>query len=47
MRLNPDCIRDILLVVEEKSSFSNFVWFEDLKNSNLVENMTLKQSSII
>ncbi|MYU81542.1 DUF2513 domain-containing protein [Ligilactobacillus salivarius] len=37
MRLNPDCIRDILLVVEEKSSFSNFVWFEDLKNSNLVE----------
>ncbi|MEL3956893.1 DUF2513 domain-containing protein [Caldifermentibacillus hisashii] len=27
MRLNPDCIRDILLVVEETTSYSNFMEF--------------------
>ncbi|MDE1523310.1 DUF2513 domain-containing protein [Ligilactobacillus salivarius] len=42
MKLNPDCIRDILLVVEDKSSFSNAVWFEDLKSSNLVEKYDLE-----
>lgn len=29
MRLNPDCIRDILLVVEENSGFGKFVRFQD------------------
>lgn len=42
MKLNPDCIRDILLVIEEKSTFSNFVWFEDLQKSNLSQKYDLE-----
>ena len=42
MKLNPDCIRDILLVIEEKSTFSNFVWFEDLQKSNLFQKYDLE-----
>ncbi len=29
MRLNPDCIRDILLTVEDNTSFGNFLNFEN------------------
>ncbi|WP_085833530.1 DUF2513 domain-containing protein [Clostridium merdae] len=29
MKLNPDCIRDILLMVEEESSFRNVIFFKN------------------
>lgn len=35
MKLNPDCIRDILIVVEENSSFSNFLFSETFSNSEI------------
>lgn len=38
IRLNPDCIRDILLVVEENSSFSNYVTTKDFSKSVKIKN---------
>lgn len=36
MQLDPDCLRDILLLVEKKSSFEGMLSYSDFMNSDLV-----------
>lgn len=36
MKLDPDCLRDILLLVEKKSSFEGMFSYSDFMNSDLV-----------
>lgn len=36
MQLDPDCLRDILLLVEKKSSFGGILSYSDFMNSDLV-----------
>ena len=36
MQLDPDCLRDILLLVEKKSSFGGMLSYSDFMNSDLV-----------
>lgn len=37
MKLNPDCVRDILIVTEEKSTFSKLIFSEAFENSVLLK----------
>lgn len=40
MKLNPDCIRDILLTVEDNTSFGEFLEFEDSSNYKYLSSYT-------
>lgn len=46
MKLNPDCIRDILLVIEEKSTFSNTITDPDLLEDSRIKNIYSPQEVI-
>ena len=43
MRLNPDCIRDILFTVEDESGFGKFVQFNDNKDFVRLEKYSLDE----
>ncbi|WOY88151.1 DUF2513 domain-containing protein [Ligilactobacillus murinus] len=45
MRLNPDCIRDVLIVVEDNSSFSKLVTLEDFSNSDIFQKYDMETIS--
>lgn len=38
MRLNPDCLRDVLLIVESSSAFDKIVTMDDFQQSPLFDN---------
>lgn len=41
MRLNPDCVRDILLTVEELSGFGSYVEFRDSEDCDRLKEYSL------
>lgn len=42
MKLNPDCIREILIAIEERSEYNKYVGFDEvIENVNFPENEVL------